>query len=59
METEIKDAIALGGVELAPEGTAQLPEVQQPEVTIHDFGRLMNESEPEPQPQRPVTQLQI
>lgn len=46
MEAEIKDAIGLGTAELEPEGAAQVPEVQQPEVTIYDFGRLISENEP-------------
>ncbi|MCC5636282.1 hypothetical protein LC593_10520 [Nostoc sp. CHAB 5844] len=59
MEAEIKSAIGFGTPELAPEGTAQLPEIQQPATTIYDFGRLMKESEPSPQPEKPITLLQI
>ncbi|MBH8566751.1 hypothetical protein I8748_32145 [Nostoc sp. CENA67] len=46
MEAEIKNAIGLGSPQLTPEPTAQVLEIQKPEVTIYDFGRLMDESEP-------------
>lgn len=48
LEAEIKDAIALPQVQIEPETTEQ---PQQQEVTIYDFGKLMEWSDtPNTQP---------